>query len=184
MGREVLEETLNAPIPGESLTNEMGAVPWQRPPRFSSVEETVQHYSRVLSAPETSSELVSLLKSGSTVKEISNILVNTSVMEGVHSLDVSVLVAAVVYEMISYLGDEAGISYSTGLEDSSITSNASNQIMADKIIGEFMAEVKDNEISKPSQIMPEPIENIEEVPPAGLMARPIKETPIINEGGM
>ena len=172
MNRQVLEETLNAPIPGESLTAELGSFPWQRPSRFSSVNETVQHYSRQLSDPIVSSELVSLLDSGLTVKEISNTLVNASVMEGIHSLDVGVLTAAVVYEMILYLGDEAGVSYSTGLEESSIVSNESKKIMAD---------VDESDLNSSSNNMPmqENIEPVEEPASKGLMSRPT-----MNEGVM
>lgn len=181
MNRQVLEETLNAPIPGESLTAELGSFPWQRPSRFSSVNETVQHYSRQLSDPIVSSELVSLLDSGVTVKEISNTLVNASVMEGIHSLDVGVLTAAVVYEMILYLGDEAGVSYSTGLEESSIVSNESKKIMADKIMREFMEDVDESDLNSSSNNMPmqENIEPIEEPASKGLMSRPT-----MNEGVM
>ena len=32
---EVTEPTFNRPIPGEGLTHELGARPWQNPPQFS-----------------------------------------------------------------------------------------------------------------------------------------------------
>ena len=34
-------DQFNAPIPGEMLTAELGARPWQRPPPFNTVEEVI-----------------------------------------------------------------------------------------------------------------------------------------------
>ena len=34
----------DAPIPGESLTAELGSRPWQSPPQFATVEQALDYY--------------------------------------------------------------------------------------------------------------------------------------------
>ena len=45
-------DQFNAPIPGEMLTAEMGARPWQRPPQFNTVEEVIDFYTDKLKDPK------------------------------------------------------------------------------------------------------------------------------------
>tara|TARA_A100001391_G_scaffold16262_1_gene9116 strand:+ start:204 stop:716 length:513 start_codon:yes stop_codon:yes gene_type:complete len=168
---EELSEFINAPVAGQSLTNEMGAFPWQRPPRYATIDEVIQHYSREISSPESSIGLVSLLDSGATVKEISNATVNAGVMEGLHTIDISFLVAPVVYEMIRYIGDEAKIEYKTGLEETETVNDEINKVMANKIISEFKDTVEKKE---------DVLTKIEEPISKGLMSRPTMS----NEGAI
>ena len=41
---------------------------------------------------------------------------SAAVMEGLHTIDVGMLVIPVLVEMMAYIGDDAGIEYSTGIE--------------------------------------------------------------------
>ena len=38
------EPMLDAPIPGQSLTHELGARPWQTPAQYATVEEALDYY--------------------------------------------------------------------------------------------------------------------------------------------
>ena len=53
------EQSFDAPIPGMSLVAELGARPWQNPPRFSTVEDTVDYYIERMSTDEFSQKLIS-----------------------------------------------------------------------------------------------------------------------------
>ena len=35
------EQSFDAPIPGMSMTHELGARPWQSPPQYSTVDEVI-----------------------------------------------------------------------------------------------------------------------------------------------
>ena len=37
-------QNFDAPIPGQSLTHELGARPWQNPPQYSTIEEALEFY--------------------------------------------------------------------------------------------------------------------------------------------
>ena len=40
----MLEPKLDAPIAGMSLTHELGARPWQRPPQYTTIDEVIDYY--------------------------------------------------------------------------------------------------------------------------------------------
>ena len=42
---------LSAPIPGQSLTAEPGSRPWEKPAKYTTVEETLKFYIEDLSQP-------------------------------------------------------------------------------------------------------------------------------------
>ena len=37
-------EMIDAPIPGQSLTNEPGSYPWEKPPKLNTVDEVISNY--------------------------------------------------------------------------------------------------------------------------------------------
>ena len=161
-----LDGLLDEPIPGESLTVEMGAFPWQRPPQLSTVDETVMHYSDKLSQPKISEGFIAVLDSGVSVKTLTNSLINSNVMNGTHTIDVAMLITPVVLEMMMYLGDSAGIVYTTGLEE-----DKDNPVVEQAVMHKVMNKFRNKE----ENIEPEtvPIMN-EPVAPRGLMARPME----------
>ena len=38
------EPTFDAPLPGMSLTAEVGSRPWQNAPKYGTVDEAIEHY--------------------------------------------------------------------------------------------------------------------------------------------
>ena len=42
--QETAQHKFNAPIPGESLTHELGARPWQKPAQYSDINEVINYY--------------------------------------------------------------------------------------------------------------------------------------------
>lgn len=160
---ETGEPTFAAPIPGMSLTAELGDRPWQNPPQFTTVEQALEYYIPRLSSEEVSSSLMDVLEMGIPVTTIANTLQLSSVMEGKHSVDVGILVMPVLVEMISYLADAAGIDYDSGTEKA--TKGKISNSLVDKAI--MMLE---EEMQEPTEEVSETeIETEEE--PQGLMSR-------------
>ena len=108
--------TFDAPIPGQSLTAELSARPWQTPPQFTTIEEAIDYYIPRLQSEEVSKQLLDVLEMGVPVTTVANTMQLASVMEGKHSVDVGMLVLPVLIELISLIADTANIKYNTGLE--------------------------------------------------------------------
>ena len=111
------EETFDAPIPGMSLTHELGARPWQTPAQFPTVDEAIEYYMASMTSEEFMEQLIDVLEMGVPVTSIANSMQLSSVMEGKHSVDVGMLVVPLLMELIMMLGDSAGIEYETGLQN-------------------------------------------------------------------
>lgn len=99
------------PIPGMSLTREPGNTPWEQPPLFDTVEQSLAFYLDKLSDEDTLDEVLFSLEVGYPVSSMVDFLTSHSVMEGYHTFDVKMLVAPLLHEYIVSLADAAGIEY-------------------------------------------------------------------------
>ena len=113
---EMNEPSFDAPIPGMSLTAELGGRPWQSPPQYATVEQALEYYIPRLTADEVTDQLLDVLEMGVPVTTLANTMQLSGVMEGKHTVDVGVLIMPVIMEMISYIADTAGIEYDMGTD--------------------------------------------------------------------
>lgn len=154
--------SLDAPIPGQSLTAPLGDRPWQKPARFSQPDVALAFYVDRITKPERANNMLDILENGVPVDVLVDIMQQGGVMEGVHSLDTGIIIAPALVEVISSMADNVGIEYtkfSTGKKDERATS--AEIVFATK--DEPQAEVPEIEVE----------EDIEEEP-KGLMARRAK----------
>ena len=107
---------LDAPIPGMSMTHELGARPWQTPAQHTTVEEALDYYIPRFANDEVTEQLMDVLEMGVPVTAVANSLQLSGVMEGKHSIDVGMMVIPVLMELIMFMAEEEGIKYNTGLE--------------------------------------------------------------------
>ena len=66
--------SLNAPIPGMSLTTEPGNRPWENPPQLNTVEEAIEYYTDKLTEPEKIDYLLEALSLEVSVEAIADAL--------------------------------------------------------------------------------------------------------------
>jgi hypothetical protein len=158
------EEFFDAPIPGMSLTHELGARPWQQPPQFPTVDEAIEYYMSSMTSEEFMEQLIDVLEMGVPVTTIANSMQLTSVMEGKHSVDVGMLVVPLLIELIMMLGDSAGIEYETGLQNPDRNKARDSQLA--KYAMEYRKSLKDIDTEAMADNTTE-----EEDQPTGLMAR-------------
>tara|TARA_R110000796_G_scaffold138721_1_gene254880 strand:+ start:432 stop:926 length:495 start_codon:yes stop_codon:yes gene_type:complete len=112
-----LTPLMDAPIPGQSLTAEIGSRPWQQPAKFTTAEEALEHYATRITNPRINDSLFDALEMGTPVASIAEIVVQNGAMEGMHTVDVSILILPIIMELIAYVADESNIEYSMGLDD-------------------------------------------------------------------
>ena len=46
------DKLLDAPIPGQSLTAEVGSRPWQQPAKYNTVEDALEFYANKITNPK------------------------------------------------------------------------------------------------------------------------------------
>lgn len=106
----------DAPIPGMSMTAELGARPWQSPPQYATVDEAIEYYLDRMSSDDFLDQLTDVMEMGIPITTIANTMQLGNVMEGVHTVDVGMLIMPVLVEMMMLVGDSAGIEYDSGLD--------------------------------------------------------------------
>tara|TARA_R110000772_G_scaffold85761_4_gene180003 strand:+ start:922 stop:1431 length:510 start_codon:yes stop_codon:yes gene_type:complete len=106
----------DAPIPGQSMTAELGSRPWQTPPKLTTVEQALDYYIPKLTSPEKLGTLLNLIEQGVPLVLIADTLQSLSIMEGIHTIDVGILVIPVLVETMIYLAEEADVKYTVGTE--------------------------------------------------------------------
>lgn len=100
---------LDAPIPGQSLTDQPKNWPWENPPEMADPEEATQYYINKLADEEIMDDLTVLLGSDMPLAPFVKTLLTMGVMNGLHSIDVSIIIAPVIHAFIKAAMTSYGI---------------------------------------------------------------------------
>lgn len=112
-----MEKLLEAPIPGQSLTSEPRNYPWERPPATVDPNEAIVHYIEKISREDVTDDILDILQTGMPVGTLTDIMLTGGVMNGIHTVDMSLIIAPVVHEYILTVADAAGIEYKEFFSD-------------------------------------------------------------------
>lgn len=105
-----------APIPGQSLTGEPKKYAWERPPEITDPEIATQMHLIRLSEEKRLNTVLDALEFGVTdLYTMVKGMMRSAVANGIHTIDVGMIVAPVVHEFLKQAADEAGIEYDDGM---------------------------------------------------------------------
>ena len=160
---EVEQVSLSRPVPGQSLTHEVRARPWQNPPQFNTVEESMDWYLERFDNPEIVQELLSIIEMGIPLSTIANSMQLGAVLQGVHNIDVGVLIMPILIEIMKTLAEKTDTKYVMGdePEESDRPSDAVLESALNKIKGMTVEDMPEEEM----------MEEETDEEPKGLMAR-------------
>ena len=165
---EAMQPSLSRPIPGQSLTAEVGGRPWQQPAQFSTVEDSMDWYLERFDSQEVVDELMAVVESGVPISTIANSMQLGAVLQGVHSIDVGVLIMPILMEMMRYLADETDTEYKIG-DEVEKTDKPSDAVLNSALTK--LKKQQGDDVSEP-MMGEEQEEQEESMPePSGLMAR-------------
>ena len=172
----------NGPIPGQSLTTEPRAMPYERPPEIVDPIEALDLHIENMSRPEAMEDALFFLEMGVDMVSLVEGILRSAVMEGIHSLDVSLIIAPVLHEYIKSYAVKADIDFDEGFdnpEKDKAIQYERDTMRAKKLLAQLREE-EGMEPEEPPMMMEEveeaPQEMTEEMPeeapaPKGLMAR-------------
>lgn len=115
----------NAPIPGQSLTGKPKNFPWERPPEITDPELAIQYHLEKLSRPKAIEgilDTISILEVD--IATLTKGYLRTQVAEGIHSIDVGLIVAPVIHEFIKQVATAANVDFEEGFENKTRDANA------------------------------------------------------------
>jgi len=170
--------TFERPIPGQSLTTEPKNAPYERPPEITDPIEALDAHIDNLLKPGAMEDVLYFLEFGVDLVTMVQGILRSAVMEGIHSIDVSLIIAPVLHEYIKGFADAANLDYEEGFENEEqkkALSYKRDVARAKKLLDELREE-EDEEVPTTMEEMTEEPEmelEVEEEQPAptGLMAR-------------
>ena len=163
---KAMEQSFDRPIPGMGMTFEVGSRPWQTPPELTTVEQATDYYVERMNTDAFKGQLVDVIEMGVPLATLANTIQLASVMEGIHSVDVGILMIPIIVELLITIADSQGAKYQTGMEGmENERATAPNRIITD-----IMRERNMKEEEMPME-EPQEMEQEEQMQPMGLMAR-------------
>ena len=158
----IQQPSLDAPVPGEGLTHELGDRPWQKPAQLTNVDDVMPFYREKITDEEFIPQLMQVIELGIPLTTIANAMQSAAVMEGVHSIDVGVLMLPIIVELLKFVAEKNNVKYVTGMEKRDVKPN-----------DEMVTALAMKEIDEEAGMQEEPAEEepVEEPQPRGLMAR-------------
>ena len=164
-------------IPGQSLTAEPKNAPYENPPELTTPEDAVEwHLDRLLEDDKFSS-LLDAMELGMDVVTLTEGLLRGAVLNGRHSVDISLIIAPVVHEFIKSSAEQSGVDFEEGIPDDTKERNKVTYAINVRKAEKYLADYKEGEESSDEpeldvvkEVEEETIEETEAAP-AGLMSR-------------
>ena len=94
-------DPFDAPIPGQSLTDEPGNYPWEHPPKTPSIEEATDYVYESMMKPENMERMFTLLRMGIPIEALVKIITFSGFLEGRWTVDTAKLLEPIVAMMVA-----------------------------------------------------------------------------------
>ena len=101
---EMEYDEFNAPIPGQSLTDEPGNAKWENPPRYAKVDEVSNVLMKKIFNKKSVKNILMMLEAGVPVEGVARTIVFAGYAEGQYNPDVGVLIARLAFEAVLTIG--------------------------------------------------------------------------------
>ena len=112
---EIIDDTrtnfFTTAIPGQSLTGEPKQYAWERPPEYDTPEDALKFYLPKITEDETVDDIMLALENDFPLSTLVRGIYMNGVMEGLHSIDVGLLIAPVLHEVIKSTAKTYGVEF-------------------------------------------------------------------------
>ena len=103
--------------PGFSLTQEPKGTPFENPPEITDPEEAAMYHLDKMNNADAFEDISYFLEEGIDIPTLVQGMLRNAVFQGVHSIDVSLIVAPTLHEFIKDIGDITGVDYDEGISN-------------------------------------------------------------------
>lgn len=160
----------NGPIPGQSLTAEPGKYPWEQPPKYANPLDALDYYFKRFTQEDVLDDLVDMLEMGIPVATFTEITLKRGFMEGLHTVDVKMLLKPMLMMHIKGLADAAGVDYKMSMEDYAGDNTAEERDkLARKLAAKFRTDLKGKTPDAGTELQEEITESLEQGMPEQTM---------------
>ena len=106
-----MSRALNGPIPGQSLTDEPSNYAWERPPETADPTEALSMHLKKMAGPKYMDSALYMMELGVPADVITNTTLTMAIGNGIHSVDVGLIIAPAIHKEVVSIAEMAGIDY-------------------------------------------------------------------------
>ncbi len=110
-------EAFNGPIPGQSLTTTPGNYPWEQPPQTENPDEALLYHISRMADEDFVDGATTLMELDVPIEALTNTILTSAVGDGIHTIDVGIIIAPSVHKELVSLAKMTGIEYKEFFSD-------------------------------------------------------------------
>jgi hypothetical protein len=157
------------PIPGASLTTEVGNRPWENPPKETDLDVVIVNYLSRLQNPNIIFPILDAIKYGTSITTIVESVIQTAVMEGEHTIDIGILASPIIVEYLKQASEVADIDYKLSAQD--IQEAKEPKKIDSRLLNEVLKEMEEQKESPMVEELESSAQEIKTSSKKGLMAK-------------
>ena len=108
---------MDRPIPGQSLTTTPKNAQYEQPPQINDPEKALNFHLGNLSKPKSMEDILEFVDQGVTIRALVEGVLRGGVMNGIHSIDISLIIAPVIHEFVRGIPLAAGMEFVDGFDE-------------------------------------------------------------------
>jgi hypothetical protein len=143
--------------PGFSLTQEPKGAPFENPPEISDPEEATKFHLDRMNNADAFEDISYFLEAGVDIPTLVQGILRNAVFQGIHSIDVSLIVAPVLHEFIKDIGEATGVDYDEGIstaKDRAVIRYQRNVARAEKMLKKLGVSAESTMSGEDTEAMP------------------------------
>lgn len=152
MPKTETERLQSGPIPGENYLSDTKNYPWHRPPKYTNIDQALDHVIENIFKKKTSQTLMTVLEIGIPVSTVVSMYLQAGIGQGKWTPDFALLMAGPVAHIFRIMADGYEIKYDMGIED--------NSKIPTKSFFQNMSDLKTKKLPAPDQSVKEEAKSI------------------------
>jgi len=153
-----MSTTLNGPIPGQSLTDEPSNYPWERPPETADPTEALSMHLKKMAGPKYMESALFMMELGIPAEVVTNTTLTMAIGNGIHSVDVGLIIAPAIHKEVVSIAELAGIEYDEHFPEGEEEEQQAKDMLQAKVIAKLKKSKPESktEISQTMEAMTSP----------------------------
>tara|TARA_B110000285_G_scaffold226583_1_gene286578 strand:+ start:522 stop:1127 length:606 start_codon:yes stop_codon:yes gene_type:complete len=153
-----MSTTLNGPIPGQSVTDKPGNYPWERPPETADPTEALSMHLKKMAGPKYMESALFMMELGIPAEVVTNTTLTMAIGNGIHSVDVGLIIAPAIHKEVVSIAEMAGIEYDEHFPEDAEEEQQAKDMLQAKVIAKLKSSKPESktEISQTMEAMTSP----------------------------
>ena len=153
-----MSRVLRGPIPGQSFADKPGNYPWERPPETADPKVALSKHLKKMSGAKYMDSALYMMEVGLPVEVLTNTTLTMAIGNGIHSVDVGLIIAPAIHKEVVSIAEMAGIEYDEHFPEDAEKEQQAKDMLQAKVIAKLKSSKPESktEISQTMEAMTSP----------------------------